>query len=197
MSFYICWCGNKEDNHQFKHTYEKKILVKDLSSPPDARDPDTDAPLELKATSAFVLDSNDFETLKNYKCKNEDCTMAKNLHEKDVLGHKYLKRVTNHVCEPNCRCFDSLVTPPVCSICNRPEPEHIHHAFIPLEYTYRKINFTVPEETVCNTCHLPLSDHYENSTHVFKTMLTIENIKKEDIVTISDPNYDDLQISYK
>jgi len=74
------------------------------------------------------------------------------------------------------------------------ETPTLEHKFIPLEYTYRNVNFTLPEDTCCTVCDLELKNHTKVMTHIFTVNIKFENLGENDILTISYPDDDDFKI---
>lgn len=74
MSFYICHCGNTEDNHYFRHPFKKCCLV--VSETQDGLE-------------KFTLNADDFPVKKAEKCSTPNCTGKISIHETILLNHKY------------------------------------------------------------------------------------------------------------
>lgn len=74
MSFYICHCGNTEDNHYFRHPFQKCCLV--LSQTQDG-------------LTTFTLNADNFPLQKGEKCSTPNCTGKISIHETILLNHKY------------------------------------------------------------------------------------------------------------
>jgi len=68
--FHICHCGNKEDNHNFRHAFEGKI------------------PVRIK-NSGFILDAKDFSEKTLSKCTVPNCNASKELHDTEIITHSY------------------------------------------------------------------------------------------------------------
>lgn len=72
MTFYICYCGNTVDNHNFKHRYEEKVKV-----------------LFDKSNNSFTLNADDFPVKNKTKCSKPNCNGDIYIHETIISGHKY------------------------------------------------------------------------------------------------------------
>lgn len=72
----------------------------------------------------------------------------------------------------------------------------VEHKFVPLEKTYRKLFFTVPENAKCNKngCGVSLKNHLSIRTHSFTTRVNVENRKENDTLTVIHPDDDDIKI---
>lgn len=75
MSFYICHCGNTQDNHYFRHAFEKCCLVvcekhNDIEN--------------------FILNADNYPVKTGEKCSIPNCTGKINIHETILLNHKYI-----------------------------------------------------------------------------------------------------------
>lgn len=73
----------------------------------------------------------------------------------------------------------------------------LEHAFEPVNYTYREIKFSLPSNTRCSyeKCK-QLKDHRDVMTHHFTTKIIVNNKKEGDIVTVIDPDDEDIKIKY-
>lgn len=71
MKYKICWCGNDQDNHRFKHNYEPIIFVK-------------------KKSKKIILNANNYPTKHLHRC--EDCTAIEVIHDGFNVKHDY-KRI--------------------------------------------------------------------------------------------------------
>lgn len=76
--------------------------------------------------------------------------------------------------------------------------EIIQHAYDPKIYTYRDVKLTLPADAQCsqNNCK-QLKDHRDIMTHHFTTKVVVQNLQENDIVTISDPEDEDVKIIWK
>ena len=144
MSFYICHCGNTQNNHNFRHPYQNIANVK--------RDTyDT-------FKECFFINANDFPIKTNTRCAKPNCSANISLHGTEIIPHQYE----------------------------------------PLEYKYRHINLTLPNDTMCNEKKCKqLKDHENVITHHFTTKVFIENLNENDIVMIHDPKDEDIKIIWK
>jgi hypothetical protein len=76
----------------------------------------------------------------------------------------------------------------------------IEHVYEPVEYNYREINFSIPEDTRCNynlegkRCYCKLKDHEKILTHYFHTKVVILNRQDTDIINIVDADDEDKKI---
>ena len=109
--------------------------------------------------------------------------------------------------------FDSKLFPEFtktkCKIenCNSLESIHdgeiIEHAYEPKEIKYKKIKLSLPQDSICNICHILLKHHFvkENlslkNNHCFKTKLKISSNTKDDEIFIIDYEDDDKKIEWK
>lgn len=82
-SFYICHCGNTEDNHYFKHEYLPTCNV--------IRNRDNKEDI-------FELDANFFPTKTKIKCSNIECRYDKNIHNSDIVKHEFIPKEFNYRC---------------------------------------------------------------------------------------------------
>jgi hypothetical protein len=72
------------------------------------------------------------------------------------------------------------------------------HAFEPVSYTYREIKLSLPSDTQCNQNNCKqLKDHRDVMTHHFTTKVVVQNKQDSDIVTIIDPEDEDIKIIWK
>ena len=72
QSFYICHCGYPEDNHEFKHSFEKVCKVIRTN----------------KNGEKFTLDANDFKFQIKYICGISKCNGKKELHN-SLIKHNF------------------------------------------------------------------------------------------------------------
>jgi hypothetical protein len=136
MNFYVCYCGNTENNHNFRHSFQSTALVK-------------------KTRNGFVLDSKSFPSfLERKKCIVEQCGASMLLHDGEIIKHE----------------------------------------FKPSDYTYRKIVFVLPDDTICNVCRNILSNHSSETTHYFTTKIELENRNPKDRVSILHPEDDEIVV---
>jgi hypothetical protein len=97
MSFYICHCGNTVDNHNFRHEYKNICRV--------ARN------IDENLNEFYVLNAEDFPVKKGVKCGKKDCHSHQNVHETQILQHKFEPFDYNY--------REIKFTLPYDSVCNR------------------------------------------------------------------------------
>jgi hypothetical protein len=69
------------------------------------------------------------------------------------------------------------------------------HAFEPTNYTYREIKLSLPADTQCNRDNCKqLRDHGDIMTHHFTTKVVVKNKGDDDIVTVINPEDEDIKI---
>jgi len=73
----------------------------------------------------------------------------------------------------------------------------LKHAYVPTQYTYRDVNFTLPDDSICSVpdCATRLSEHKDIMTHIFRTKFRFSNLHDDDRVTIIHPDDEDIKIS--
>lgn len=76
MSFYICYCGNTSENHNFRHKYEDISQV--------TIDIDDDG-LEF-----FRLDATNFPIKTKVKCDKDNCNADIGIHNTDLIPHEFV-----------------------------------------------------------------------------------------------------------
>lgn len=69
-TFYICYCGNPKDSHNFRHIYVETSKVE-------------------RKESTFYLDACKFPVKQGDKCSVPNCSALKSLHQTKVLDHEY------------------------------------------------------------------------------------------------------------
>ena len=97
----------------------------------------------------------------------------------------------------------------ICSVpqCSAKKEIHssdmIHHEFQPVEKFYRHIKLALPPDTVCNytdpqghRCDTVIEKHLDIGSHKFKTIVTVLNLKNNDIINVEDPFDYDISIDY-
>ena len=62
-TFYICWCGNRESNHNFKHSFSPSVKV-------------------IREKDSFILSALDYPVKEGEKCTVPGCTAQKAIHRK-------------------------------------------------------------------------------------------------------------------
>lgn len=144
MSFYICHCGYTENNHYFKHSFEKIALVK--------RD------LDENGNEVFIVPVDNFISSNSVRCKKENCILKEKLHETDIVNHKYIPEI----------------------------------------FTFKKINFCIPSDAICHRkdCDFSYSNHKDALTHIFRTKIIFVNKQKDDMIQITDSDYEDVKIKF-
>jgi hypothetical protein len=71
----------------------------------------------------------------------------------------------------------------------------LEHAFEPVNYTYREIKLSLPLDTQCNKDDCKqLKDHKDVMTHHFSTKVIVKNKQENDIITIINPEDEDIKI---
>lgn len=75
--FYICWCGNSENNHNFRHKFEGNI------------------PVEFK-DNTFILDATKFPLKTRSNCGVSNCRASKELHDGKMIEHEYQPIITEY-----------------------------------------------------------------------------------------------------
>lgn len=68
--FYICYCGNTSDPHNFRHPYTETTCVE-------------------RCGSTFILDASKYPKKQGDKCSVPNCSALKSLHQTKVLDHEY------------------------------------------------------------------------------------------------------------
>jgi hypothetical protein len=143
MSFYICHCGYTENNHHFKHPFEKLALVK--------RDLNDDG------NEVFIVNSDNFLFYDSVRCKKENCILKEKLHETDIVNHKY----------------------------------------VPERFSFKKLNFALPSDAICHYKDCVSYENHKNIiTHRFQTKIIFKNKNKDDIIQITNSEYDDIKIKF-
>lgn len=175
MSFYICKkCGNTENNHNFRHTFDGTIQV-------------------MMENGKFVLDAHDFPLETETFCSVENCTKPRELHGVDlpfmfripdeqkenadarIIKHDYQPREVSYravtfTLPPDTRCQW------VMSSDMREEAEKLG--------------------ANCE-CNVNLEDHDQITTHHFTTNVEVRNRSGNDKIHILDPEDEDTKIVWE
>lgn len=119
----------------------------------------------------FSIDALQYkENVKKGRCGVPFCNLPKILH-----------KTADKITESSEMVFDETI-PRVLQI------QTINHLFEEKPaYTMRYINFVVPEDTRCAKCNETLKEHY-SLTHIFRTLIYIENVGENDEVNIMADN---------
>jgi hypothetical protein len=162
--FYICWCGNRESNHNFKHPFSPSVKV-------------------TRENNSFILSALDYPVKEGEKCTVPECTAQKSVHR---------KRDTPRLSE--------ILNPTTI----------IDHDFQPNKYTYREIKFSIPPDTKClytyghdelHLCNITLESHCNTHGHTishhFTTKIDIQDVEKDDKISIFSRENEDMKIIYK
>lgn len=70
---------------------------------------------------------------------------------------------------PNCNALKSLH-----------QTKILDHVYTPIDYEYREIKFSVPEQTICKKCSFSLKEHQNVMTHSFTIGVNISNLGEND-----------------
>jgi hypothetical protein len=116
-SFYICHCGYRENNHEFKHSFEKVCKVVRTN----------------KNGEKFVLDADNFKINSKYICNIENCNGKKELHN-SLINHsfepkEYKYRNINFILPNNAICNYINMKNEKCNINIEKHNEIITHKF--------------------------------------------------------------------
>lgn len=118
-----------------------------------------------------------FEGFTIYKNNDENCY---------ELNAEDFKNYQDIICQiPNCRYSKNIHGTDI-----------VNHDFKPKKNNYRKINFAVPETTICNKkdCNISLINHGDDLTHLFCLKLRILNKNENDIVKVEHPLDEEIKI---
>lgn len=73
----------------------------------------------------------------------------------------------------------------------------LKHKYVPVEYTYREINFTLPIDSYCVVCNMMLKNHGKVMTHIFTVEMKILNKEEYDKLNVIHPEDEDIKITVK
>lgn len=167
-TFYICWCGNREDNHNFKHPFSSCVKV-------------------THEKDSFILSALDYPVKEGEKCTIPGCTAQKGVHRKkdtprlseilnpttiidhDFQPEKYTYREVKFSVPPDAIC---IYTGDTCRCDGKTKP------------------CGLPLNSHSNTCRCPMNHH-------FTTKIDIQHLEKDDKITIFSRENEDVKIRYK
>lgn len=73
----------------------------------------------------------------------------------------------------------------------------LEHYYIPVEYSYRKVQVVLPIDTSCNKCKVAIDKHHTVMTHHFTTKVYIENRQIHDQIFIMNPEDQDRKVIWE
>ena len=98
-TYYVCKCGNTQNNHEFRHPFENKVKVEWKKK------------VIKRTVEQFEIDALDFPSLVKQKCSVSNCSALASLHGKDM--HTYVPEEVKY--------RQIKLTIPITSKCNKPE----------------------------------------------------------------------------
>ena len=73
-TFYVCWCGNTADNHNYRHDFEKRVKVNRTVT---------------DGYENFVIDASDYCVQTKTICSIPQCVYGQLIHESTVVPHAF------------------------------------------------------------------------------------------------------------
>ena len=110
-----------------------------------------------------------------------------------IVANNFKKKVRDVCGFPNCN--SSKILHDEKNINKENNKKAIDHDYVLVKEYYREVNFVIPRGTKCLECGKNVEKH-EDIQHPFITKIEINNLNSNDVIYITDPEYNDIHISW-